>query len=303
MTFLLASALLFANLGDLKLDNGDVLQDTKIGYRTYGSLNASKTNVLVIPTWFNGRTSDLESLIGPGNLFDDSKWYIITIDALSNGVSTSPANSASQKNKLFPKITIGDMVRSQHTLLTRELKINKAYAIAGISMGGMQVFEWMSAYPDYFEKAIPIVGTPKMSAKDIALWSRMLTKVPLLSKKKTEGEKQFANAFNFDPNMITKWIYPLNVLKQFDAVIAHDITRANGESLDFIARKIKSKTLVVVASKDEVVSPEPPVAFAKQFNAEVFTLEGSCGHNAFRCEKELLAPRVAAFLESRLPRP
>jgi homoserine O-acetyltransferase len=296
---LFASALLFANLGDVKLESGEVLRETKIGYRTFGTLNADKSNVLVIPTWFNGVSGDLESLIGPGNLFDDTRYYIVAIDALSNGVSISPSNSKEQKNKLFPKITIGDMVKTQHQLLTGTLNLRKVYAVAGISMGGMQVFEWMVQYPEFFDKAIPIVGTPKMSAKDIALWTKMIAKTPIFRRNKTEGEKQFAAAFNFDPAIILKWIYPQNVLKQFDAVIKHDITEAKGMNFDSVARIIKAKTMVVVASQDEVVSPEPPAALAKLMSAEVFTLTGSCGHNAYRCEKDLLAPKVAQFLSSR----
>jgi homoserine O-acetyltransferase len=69
---------------------------------------------------------------------------VILVDALGNGLSSSPSNTSN-----FPDITIHDMVVAEHELLTRKLKISHLYAVMGISMGGMQTFEWLASYPDF----------------------------------------------------------------------------------------------------------------------------------------------------------
>src|SRR5579859_6459442 len=81
----------FANLGDFKLQSGEVLRDCRVGYRTIGAMNADKSNIIVIPTWLGGTTEQWLVNVGPGKMADPSNYYIILIDALSNGVSSSPS--------------------------------------------------------------------------------------------------------------------------------------------------------------------------------------------------------------------
>ena len=91
----------FANLGDFKLQNGGVIRNCRIGYRTFGSLNSDKSNVIVFPTWAGGTTEQLKSNFGPGRLIDSATYYVVAIDALSNGVSSSPSNSRCSRACVF----------------------------------------------------------------------------------------------------------------------------------------------------------------------------------------------------------
>src|SRR5207248_6265086 len=111
----------FANLGDFKLQSGEMIGDCRIGYRTFGQLNPDKSNVILIPTWAGGTTEKLAGNVGAGKLADSSKYYIILVDALSNGVSSSPSNSILQPRMHFPKITVSDIVSTEHKLLTKFL--------------------------------------------------------------------------------------------------------------------------------------------------------------------------------------
>jgi homoserine O-acetyltransferase len=150
----------FAKLGDFRLQSGAVLRDFRVGYRTLGKLNSDKSNVILWPTWLSGRSEDLLQFVG-------------------NGISTSPANSASQPVMKFPQFTIRDMVESEHLLVTEVLHIPHVHAVMGLSIGGMQTFEWAVAYPDFMDLSIPMAGSPQSTAYDKLLWTCEINAIEL----------------------------------------------------------------------------------------------------------------------------
>lgn len=81
------------DLGNAKLLRGATLRNAKLAYKTYGKLNASKSNVIVYPTWYSGQHYDNEWLIGKGMALDPDKYFIIVPNMLGNGLSSSPSNT------------------------------------------------------------------------------------------------------------------------------------------------------------------------------------------------------------------
>ena len=301
----------FANLGDFQLESGAVIRNCRVGYRTAGTLNAEKSNVILVPTWFSGKSEQMRSTVGEGRLYDTAKYFVVVVDALGNAVSSSPSNSAEQPGAKFPRITIRDMVRSQYELLKRELKVDRVYAVSGISMGGMQTFQWVVSYPDFMAKAIPITGTPKQSTYDLLVWQSQLDLL-----ESTEDPKKAFHAIAAiqalelrSPEWIVKNVKnhaeflannrkslerhdPFDYMVQLRAMMAHDIGAVTS---------VKPRMLVVVALQDEVVHPAASRDLARAVKADVVMLSGDCGHVAPGCEAELLRREVSRFLSDNRP--
>jgi homoserine O-acetyltransferase len=316
-------ALQYAELGDYHLQNGQVIQECRLAYRTFGSLNASKSNAILFPTWLIGTSQDLVELgfIGPGKLADSSKYFIIAVDSLGNGISSSPSNSKKQPGQKFPQYTIRDMVNIEHLLITHHLQLPQLYAVIGISMGGMQTLQWMVSYPYFMNKAVAISASPQLTSYDLLLWQTELDAIDAI--RGTEQQNSLAmkiiadiqNLHSRTPRYVathtTPEVFPQFLIAseksfmkynvndwawQLKAVMTQDIYKPFGSSEEQTARAIRAHTMIIWALQDYMVYPEPVKALAKLVNAETFELTGDCGHFAFLCEGAILQETVNSFL-------
>lgn len=302
-----------ASIGDFALENGQTIRDCRIAYRTYGELNATKSNVVVLLTWFAGSTDGLASLIGPDAMFDSSRFYVVTIDALGDGLSSSPSNSATQPRDTFPAFTMRDVVRTQYELLQR-MKIDHVFAVAGLSMGGMQALQWMVSYPAFMDRIVAVTGSPKLTDHDLLLWKTELalldancnaaamraithinslhlsTPAHVIAQTKTDGIDEWMRKREAELRKLD----PFNYGAQLRAMISHDIYR--GAAPPDVAASIKPKLLIVVSVQDRMVNPGPARELARLSRAEFITLSGDCGHLASACEGELVKREVRGFL-------
>jgi len=149
-------------LGDFAFESGVTLPNTRLSYMTYGALNESKTNVVLLPSWYSGNHHGYEFLIGPGKALDPSEYFIVATDMFANGLSSSPSNTPPPfAGPDFPEIAIRDNVNATHRLLTEELGIEHLRAVIGFSMGAQQAFQWAVSHPDMVEAAVAICGNAK----------------------------------------------------------------------------------------------------------------------------------------------
>jgi homoserine O-acetyltransferase len=155
-------------LGNFVLQMGATLRDAKLAYKTYGSLNADKSNVIVYPTWYSGQHYDNEWLVGEGMALDPQKYFIIIPNMLGNGLSSSPSNMPFPYNKArFPQVTFYDQVRAQHQLVTKKFAVEKIALVVGWSMGAGQTYQWGVSYPEMVERIFPFCGSAKTSPHNI----------------------------------------------------------------------------------------------------------------------------------------
>jgi homoserine O-acetyltransferase len=168
----------------MALDSGESIGPFTTAYTTCGTLNADKSNAILVCHALTGDQYVLEQhpvtgksgwwelMVGPGKPLDTDRYFIICVNVLGGCMgSTGPRDINAETGQPwgldFPVITIGDMVRAQ-SLLLDHLGIEKLFCVIGGSMGAMQVLEWAARYPDRVFSAIPIAGAARHSAQNIA---------------------------------------------------------------------------------------------------------------------------------------
>jgi homoserine O-acetyltransferase/O-succinyltransferase len=168
----------------LKLDAGVELSPFQIAYQTYGTLNPERTNAVLICHALTGDQHVInqhpvtgkggwwETMVGPGRPIDTERYFVICANVVGACMGTTgPASLSPATGEPwgldFPVVTIRDMVRAQAMLLDH-LGIGTLFAVAGGSMGGMQVLQWAASYPERVFAALPIACATRHSAQNIA---------------------------------------------------------------------------------------------------------------------------------------
>lgn len=170
--------------------NGRTIKNVRIGYETYGTLNAAKDNVVLVTHFFSGTSHAAgkyapadaapgywDGIIGSGRAIDTDRWFVVSSDTLVNlnvkdpkVVTTGPASIDPETGKpygmRFPIVTVRDFVNVQKALLD-SLGVRKLRAVTGASMGALQAFEWAAAYPDMVERIVPVIGAAELGAFEI----------------------------------------------------------------------------------------------------------------------------------------
>lgn len=199
LALVLSPATALAQAGDLIVEKktfelpsyttvaGATIKNVKIGWEAAGTLNADKSNAILITHFFTGTSHAFgkyaatdqaagywDAIIGPGKAIDTDKYYVISSDTLVNlnvrapgVVTTGPASIDPDTGKpygmRFPVVAIKDFVNVQKALV-ESLGIRKLHAVVGASMGALQAYEWAASYPDMVDRIIPVIGTAGVDA-------------------------------------------------------------------------------------------------------------------------------------------
>ena len=173
----------FQNI-NLKLESGDIIDNFKLAFKTYGKLNTDKTNAILVchaltgdqyvagNNPITGREGWWSRMVGPNKPIDTNKFFVICSNVLGGCAgSTGPKELQNGSDVAyggnFPSVTIKDMVKAQ-SLLIESLNIEKLFSVIGGSMGAMQALQWAIDFPDKILNIIHIAGALKHSAQNIA---------------------------------------------------------------------------------------------------------------------------------------
>ena len=146
------------SLGDLVVQHGH-LYGCRLAWKSYGTLNAARDNVIVFPTSYSATHTDQEWLIAPGRILDPTRYFIVIPDMFGNGLSSSPSNTPG-----YPAlVTVWDNVQAQRRLLRDQWGIERVACVYGFSMGALQAYHWAAAFPDAVDRIVAVCGTARTS--------------------------------------------------------------------------------------------------------------------------------------------
>jgi len=208
--------------------------------------------------------------------------------------------------------------------LTKVLHLNHVKAVIGVSMGGMQTFEWMVSYPNFMDKAIPIVGSPRLASYDLLLWQAQIDAIvndrdwnngnyttnPARAVEYEFGELLLTTPENYNKRVTRQQFFDAlkkakqeagfdanDKIRQAQAMMALDVSEVFGGSMDRAAHEVRAKVFIIIARLDHVVTPAPALDFARLLQAKTLELDSDCGHLAPSCEYQKVNAAVAEFLQ------
>jgi homoserine O-acetyltransferase len=281
-------------LGDLKLESGQVIPNFRMTYITHGTLNDKKSNAILSLHGLQGNRNNQSYWVGAGKAFDPAKYFVIQPDTL--GVASMDPNATtsatrSGMNMKFPRFNIRDMVHAEYRMLTECLGIKKLVAVAGSSMGGIESFQWAVSYPNYMEAVIP--GTPMARANRQGnfIWEAV-RQVVMVDPKWQDGdysnddpprtgigvglqiqsvvgvtaegyETEYANreevhkVFADDARRVGNTVQPRDWIYRSWAIQSHDIGQTHNFKGDLAAaaRSIKARVLIIPNCRDQLHPP------------------------------------------------
>jgi homoserine O-acetyltransferase len=318
------------DIGTLNLEEGGAIANCQLAVATHGTLNAAKDNAILVPTWYSGTSKIMEQVyIGTGRALDPTKYFIVVVNQLGGGLSTSPHNiSGAQSGPRFPNVRIGDDVRAQHKLLTERFGITSLALVVGGSMGAQQTYEWAVRYPDMVKRAAPIAGTARNTEHDFLFADTLADAITTdpgfkdgnyaSSLDVADGLKRHAKmwtvmgwsteffragrhrALGFDSmqafvdNFMTGYFAPMDpndLLAMAWKWQRGDVSRHTGGDLAAALGRIKAKTFVMPISHDMFFPPADCLAEQKLIQGSEFRPIASIdGHLAlFGTDPEFLA--------------
>lgn len=281
-------------LGRFVLENGTVLPDARIVYRTWGTLNADRSNAILYPTSYGAHHTDVQWLVKPGGILDPERWFIIAVNQFGNGLSSAPSNLSPD----FAGVSFShvDNLQAQRRLVEEQFGITRLALVYGWSMGAQQAYQWAVHEPQRVARIAAICGTAKTTDHNrifLASLTAALTADPAWDGTRfvtypDRGIRAFARIYaswaasqafyraglwrngytDLDDYLDRAWEAnyrkkdPLDLLAMLRTWSLHDVSRGTGGDLATALSRITARTLVMPATTDLYFTPEDCAAEA-----------------------------------------
>jgi homoserine O-acetyltransferase len=320
-------------LGDITLKSGVTLANAQLIYKTYGTLAPDRSNAVLYPTSYGAQHADIEWLVKPGGILDSSRFFVVIVNQLGNGLSTSP----SQRPELAGRFIVShfDNVAAQACLLREALGIDQLALVYGWSMGAQQAYHWAVIHPDRVQRIAAVCGTARTSDHNIvflrsleaALHADPTWDGTRFTGTPERGYRTFARIYaswaasqafyrqriyrelgygDLEAYLTRAWepSYrrrdPLDLLSMLRTWIDSDVSNDPRHDGDLAAAlgSIRAKTLVLPSATDLYFTPEDCAAEAALIpNARLLTIPSIWGH---RAGNPFQNPEDARFIRSAI---
>ena len=148
--------------GNVVLQSGRTFRNMQLAYKTFGALNADKSNVILYPTSYSAQHHDTQFMVGDGGALDPSRYFIVIANLFGNGLSSSPSNTPwPDVGTRYPDVTCFDAVQVQRRMLAEIWGVTKLALVYGWSMGAMQAYHWAALFPDAVERIAVVCGAAR----------------------------------------------------------------------------------------------------------------------------------------------
>ena len=312
--------------GDFVLESGEVIRDMQVCYETWGQLNQWGTNIVLV---CHGRSGDRLSLgahIGPGRAYDTDRYFVVAMDAIGAGMSSSPASTG--LGMRFPRYNIRDMARAQCLALTKGLGVTQLRCVAGPSMGAYVALEFTVTYPAIVKSAVCLVPsakcTPQLTAihesqraaimADAAWEDGGYNKPPVkgLHAAATAGFPWSYGEEWYLQNAKPEWyqarlewarkqseeIDANNSIYQSMACDQHDVSVPFGGDLTAALARCRLPVLVMPCATDLLIPPRNAQLLHQLLpRSRYVEIPSYAGHAAAGLEEEFVAYHIQRFLE------
>jgi homoserine O-acetyltransferase len=313
---------------DFQFENGSVLPELRVAYETQGRLDAGRDNAILLVHGTSGNRHAFDPIIGPGKTFDTDKYFVITVDAIGGGDSSSPKDGLGQD---FPRYTIRDMVAAQHALVAHGLELTTLRAVGGTAMGSFVSLEWGIHHPEMVRSLILLLPSPR-AERSFQLAVDLMTSVIALdpeweggrySHNPVEGLRlagmlhypwvvsahyidripaaRMAKEVEENARSYGGWDANSLVLR-FAASRAHDVAAPFGGDMEAALSQIAAPTLVLPSSSDRLFGVEGARRIRDGVKRAVYAeIPTDLGHRAGRAapetpEGDFIDQRIRGFL-------
>ena len=319
-------------IAEFKFESGQVLRDMKVGYVLHGKLNQAKDNAILLNHGANGDRKSYASYIGPGKLYDTDKYFVIAVDAIGGGNSSSPKDGLGPD---FPRYGIRDVMRAEYDLVTRGLGLTQMRVVQGGSMGAQIALEWGINYPDFVRGLVLHAASARTNNQIKVVVDAMVSAIKLdpkfnggrytenpvaglrvagmiyfpwvISDERLEAFKtkeEYQNAINVIPSVYANWDAN-GLISRYAASREHDVSKPFDGDMKAALPRVKAKVLVMASATDRTL----PAYLAREVadgipNAIYVEVPSNRGHFAFFQNNEqtpeyiFVTDRTRAFLES-----